>query len=58
MDEVKATGVSLTVTKRGRPVVCIVPAPDPEEDSDGLAGMILFQDEDITSTGVQWDAES
>ena len=56
MDEVKETGQEVVITKRGKPVVRIVPVREPEPD-DGLEGMILHQDADIFSTGERWEAE-
>ena len=55
MDEVQESGMEIVVTKRGRPVVRIVPAGSAEPD-DGLDGMILHQD-DLLSTGEGWEAD-
>ena len=55
MDEVLETGMEIVITKRGRPVVRIVPATRKEAD-DGLEGMILHQD-DLLSTGEEWEAD-
>jgi len=55
MDEVQETGMEIVVTKRGRPVVRIVPVK-PDERDDGLEGMILHQD-DLLSTGERWEAD-
>ena len=57
MDEVFETGQEVVVTKRGRPVVRILPARRTELDEEDLQGMIAHQDEDISSTGERWDAE-
>jgi prevent-host-death family protein len=56
MDQVCESGLEIVVTKRGRPVVRIVPAWDPEPH-DGLEGMILHQDPDLFSTGEKWEAD-
>lgn len=56
MDLVKRTGKRVIVTKRGKPVVCIIPAAD-EQPEEELEGMIIHQDEDLFSTGEQWEAD-
>ena len=56
IDEVHTTGMELTVTKRGKPLVRIVPIIDRERDA-GLDGAILHQDEEIFSTGENWEAD-
>jgi prevent-host-death family protein len=57
MDRIKRTGREIVVTKRGKPVVRVLPAPleEPEED---LEGVILHQDDDLLSTGETWEADS
>jgi prevent-host-death family protein len=55
MDEVQKTGIEIVVTKRGRPVVRIVPIREVEQE-DGLTGMILHQG-DILSTDEDWEAD-
>lgn len=55
IDEVQRTGIPLVVTKRGKPVVRILPATEP---GAGLEGTILYQDENLFSTGETWEAES
>ncbi|MEN8149227.1 MAG: type II toxin-antitoxin system Phd/YefM family antitoxin [Planctomycetota bacterium] len=57
IEEVRETGLPLIVTKRGVPIVRILPAPD-EAAWDGLEGSVLYQDEDIFSTGEEWEADS
>lgn len=56
MDRISKTGRELLVTKRGKPVVRILPArtADAAEDMEGL---ILHQDGDLFSTGEKWEAE-
>jgi prevent-host-death family protein len=56
MAEVSATGMEVTVTKRGKPLVRIVPVVD-REDERRLEGAIVHQDEEIFSTGETWEAE-
>jgi prevent-host-death family protein len=41
MDEVQQTGVPVLITKHGKPVVKLVPAPDPADDVFGyMAGKV------------------
>jgi prevent-host-death family protein len=56
MDEVSKHGMPITVTKRGRPLVRVVPVR-PAEGPRTLLGTILHEDEDIFSTGALWDAD-
>jgi len=56
MDEVRESGQEVVVTKRGKPVVRIVPARDSEPEVD-LAGAITHEDPDIFSTGEDWEAD-
>lgn len=56
MDRIMRTGRELVVTKRGKPVVRILPAPREESEED-LEGMILHQDNDLLSTGEVWKAD-
>ncbi len=56
MDDVKESGMEVVITKRGKPVVRIVPVRDPEPEL-GLEGTIEHQDPDIFSTGERWEAE-
>lgn len=57
LDEVHKQGIPITVTKRGKPIVRIVPV---KEDSGpaSLVGTVLHEDEDIFSTGEVWEAEA
>ena len=57
MDTVSKTGVPITVTKRGRPLVRIVPIADAAA-TRSLRGAIVHEADDIFSTGEVWDAES
>ena len=54
MEQVSATGIDVVVTKRGRPLVRVVPIRN--EKPNDLEGMILHQDEDLFSTGERWNA--
>jgi prevent-host-death family protein len=55
MDDVSKQRIPITVTKRGRPLVQIVPVPDTE--APNLRGTIVHEDADIFSTGEQWEAD-
>jgi prevent-host-death family protein len=55
LDDIGTTGLPVTITKRGKPVARLVPIPLSGE-SDDLEGAILFQDDDLFSTGEQWEA--
>jgi prevent-host-death family protein len=57
MDEVLETGQEVVVTKRGRPVVRVLPVLDRKRTDNDLQGMIAYQDSDLFSTGEVWDAE-
>jgi len=55
LDEVAATGEGIIVTKRGRAVVRVSPATDPES----LRGSVTFNVSDeelIEPLDVEWDA--
>jgi prevent-host-death family protein len=56
IEEVRKTRSPLIVTRRGLPVVTIVPMHD-EGDKADLEGTILYQAEDIFSTGESWEAD-
>ncbi len=56
IEEVRKSRSPLIVTRRGRPVVTIHPATD-EECRVSLEGTILFQADDIFSTGEEWDTD-
>jgi prevent-host-death family protein len=55
MDEVSRHGVPITITRRGKPLVRVVPARD-EKESRSLLGTIVHED-DIFSTGESWEAD-
>lgn len=57
MDTVSKTGVAITVTKRGKPLVRVVPIADASA-ARSLRGAIVHEADDIFSTGEVWDAES
>jgi prevent-host-death family protein len=57
MDEVQKDGIPVVVTKRGKPVVEVVPAPRMERLRP-LLGTVIYEAPDIFSTGEEWEAES
>jgi len=57
MDSVSKTGIPITVTRRGKPLVRVVPVREPEARRS-LRGVIEYEADDIFSTGETWDAES
>lgn len=56
IDEVHRHGVPLTVTKRGKPMVRVVPAPE-AGGARSLEGSIVREDESIYSTGEFFDVD-
>ncbi len=56
LDEVSATGRTLIVTKRGRPVAQLLPVG--EHQSASLAGCVLHAEDLVAPTGEVWDAEA
>ena len=57
MEEVHEHGVAITVTKRGKPLVRVVPVAD-ESGPVSLLGSIVAEADDIFSTGESWEADS
>lgn len=58
MDTVSATGASITVTKRGRPVAMLAPVRGPRNALRGiLKGRIRVDGDIVSPTGAVWDAE-
>jgi prevent-host-death family protein len=58
MDEVSRSGLPLTVTKRGKPVVRVIPASDDHPLPFGaLKGAVVYMGDIISPTGEEWDAE-
>lgn len=56
MDEVQENGVPLIVTKRGKAVVQVIPAPKAGKHTS-LLGTVQHEAGDIFSTGEEWEAE-
>lgn len=56
MEEVSRQGIPITVTKRGKPLVRILPVREAKEP-DSLRGTIVHEDDDVFSTGESWTAE-
>jgi prevent-host-death family protein len=63
MDRVAATGEPIEVTKRGKPLVRLVPAEAAGERPRSIFGaarhriLYLAPDEELFSTGEAWNAE-
>jgi prevent-host-death family protein len=57
MEDVHRHGVAIIVTKRGKPLVRVVPIVD-EPGQDSLLGSIVYEADDIFSTGESWEADS
>jgi len=63
MDRVATTGEPIEVTKRGRPLVRLVPVEEATERSRSIFGaakhriLYLAPDEELFSTGEVWDVE-
>ncbi len=63
MDEVEASGESVTITKHGRPVARLVPASPADDDRKVSAfgfmkGTVVIRGDIVHSTGEKWDAEN
>ena len=57
MDSVSKSGIPITVTKRGKPLVRVVPVRDTGARKT-LKGTIVYEAEDIFCTGETWEADS
>ena len=57
MEEVRTNGVPITVTKRGKPIVRVVPVCV-DEARASLIGTIVYEADDIFSTGESWEADA
>jgi prevent-host-death family protein len=57
MDSVHKSGIPITVTKRGKPLVRVVPVREAEARKT-LLGVIVYEAADLFSTGERWEAES
>ncbi|HEV3310315.1 MAG TPA: type II toxin-antitoxin system Phd/YefM family antitoxin [Chloroflexota bacterium] len=58
LDQVSETGVSLLVTKRGRPVARVVPVETPGRGMRGSIRVLTDDDEELFSTGETWEVEA
>ncbi len=56
LDEVARTGVSMVVTKRGKPVARLVPMK--EQKPKSLKGSVLYQGDLVSPIDVEWDANA
>jgi prevent-host-death family protein len=57
LDRVAETGVSLVVTKRGRPVARVTPIQEAFPPILGSVHILTENDEELFSTGETWEAE-
>ena len=63
MDQVATTGEPIEVTKRGKPLVCLLPARSEADTRRSIFGaakhriLFLAPDDELFSTGEVWDAE-
>ncbi|PYV14784.1 MAG: type II toxin-antitoxin system prevent-host-death family antitoxin [Acidobacteria bacterium] len=57
MDRVASTKTPVVVTKRGRPVVRIVPYTETPPKARTLVGSILAERGNPFTTGEEWDAD-
>jgi len=57
MEEVRKQRTPLTVTKRGKPLVRVVPV-SPARKRASLIGAIIYEADDIFSTGESWEADT
>jgi prevent-host-death family protein len=56
LDQVSNDGIPITVTKRGKPLVRIVPVRD-RAKTRSLQGTVVHEDDDIFSTAESWEAD-
>lgn len=54
LDEVKRTGATIVVTKRGKPVAQITAVEPPKS----LRGSVLYEGDLISPIDVEWEANS
>lgn len=57
MDEVQKNKIPLIVTKRGKPIVQVIPFTE-KVGAKSLLGTLIYAAEDIYSTGESWEADS
>jgi len=57
MDAVAQTRTPVVVTKRGKPLVKVVPYTEAAGSKSSLAGSILRETGDPFGTGESWDAD-
>lgn len=55
MDDVQRQGIAIVVTKRGKPIVKVIPFQDGKSARD-LLGTIVFAADELHSTGESWKA--
>lgn len=57
MEDVHQHGIAITVTKRGKPLVRVVPVRE-ELGHRSLRGTVAYEADDIFSTGESWEADA
>jgi len=58
LDSVQRTRVTLTITKRGKPVACVVPVQPASGKLFGAhKGRVLYMGDIVSPIGVKWEAE-
>jgi len=59
LDQVERMKISVTITKRGRPIARVVPLDGGDEPraTMGSVRLVAEEDEPYYSTGASWDAE-
>jgi len=56
MDKVAKDRQPLTITKHGKPVAQLVPAPAEESLFGSMKGSVLYMDDIISPIDVEWEA--
>lgn len=57
MEDVSKHRTPITVTKRGKPLVRVVPISEPQRRAC-LIGTVEYEADDIFSSGESWDADT
>jgi prevent-host-death family protein len=60
LDQVERMRISVTVTKRGRPIARVVPLEDSDRPAslEGTVRLVAEDDEAYYSTGERWEVEA
>ena len=57
LDTIARTKAPVVVTKRGRPVVKVVPYTEPANSAQSLAGSVLKESGNLFGTDEEWNAD-